>query len=139
MCEPVAEGAPAPAAKPVPLSFELSMELVLCGVLLAGLSFILQEQHRDFLRLTFLIGVAGGGLCVLWGVLGRRAPWCRLSAMVTLAAVACVGGYQAARSWGGSTGGESMGRLVVAVMTLWVVFCVGTLANLAQERKGGRQ
>jgi peptidoglycan/LPS O-acetylase OafA/YrhL len=132
----LAEAAPAVVAERVPLSLEMAVDLVLCGVLFAALSLMSQKLHPDFPRLTFFTGVAGGGLCVLWGLLGRRAPYCRLSAIVTLATIACVAIYQAARAWGTSTEGESTGRLVAAMMTLLVVFCVGTLANLAQEGKG---
>jgi hypothetical protein len=43
---------------------------------------------------------------------------------------------QAVQSWGASGEGESKGRMVAALMTVLVVFCVGMLANLARERRG---
>jgi len=127
----VVEAAPALEAKRVPSNLEMTVELMLCGVLLAGLSLASQELHRDFPRLTFFTGLAGGGLCVLWGLLGRRARRCRSSAFV-----ACVAGYEAARAWGTSAEGDSTGRPVAVLMTLAAVFCVATLANLVEEGKG---
>jgi peptidoglycan/LPS O-acetylase OafA/YrhL len=118
------------------MGLEGAIDLVLCGVLLAGLSFLAQHFQPDLPRLTFFTGVAGGGLCFLWGFLGRRRPGCRVGAMVTLATVACVFVRQAVQSWETSAGGEAKGRPVAVLVTLLVVFCIGVLANLTQEGKG---
>ena len=118
------------------MSLEVAFDLVLCGVLLAGLSFLARHLQPDLPRATLFAGLVGGGLCVLWGVMGRRGTRCRGAAMVTLAAVACVFVRQAVQSWEASAAVESKGRMVAALMMLLVVFCVGMLANLAQEGKG---
>ena len=130
--------AKAPAARPaerVRLSLEMAVDLVLCGALLAGLSLLAQHLQPDLQRATLITGLAGGGLCVLWGVLGRRGTRCRAVAMVTLAAVLCVFVRQAVQSWEASAAGESKARMVTALMTVLVVFCVGMVANLAREGK----
>jgi hypothetical protein len=77
----------------------------------------------------------GGGLSVLWGVLGRRGTRGRAGAMVTLVAVACVFVWQAVESWEVSGEGESKDRMGAAVMLVSVVFCVGMLANLIRDGK----
>lgn len=136
---PVADTPSTQAAERVPLSLEVAVDLVLCGVLLAGLSLTAQHLQPDFPRLTFITGLAGGGLCVLWGILGRRGTPCRVGAMVTLAAVACVLARQAVQSWEASAEGESKGRMAAALMAVEVVFSVGMLANLIREGKGQRR
>ena len=127
---------PAPPTERARLSLELVIDLVLCGVLLAGLSLLAQHLQPDFPRVSLLTGLVGGGLCVLWGVLGGRTARVRVGAMVTLAAVACVLVRQAVQSWEVSTRGTSNGRMVAALMTVLVVFSVGMLTNLAREGKG---
>jgi peptidoglycan/LPS O-acetylase OafA/YrhL len=118
------------------MSMEVAFDLVLCGALLVGSSFLAQRLQPDLQRVTLFTGLAGGGLCVLWGVLGRRGTRCHGCAMVTLAAAACVCVRQAVQSWNASPAIESKGRIVAALMMVLVVFCVGMLANLAQEGKG---
>lgn len=118
------------------MSVEVAFDLVLCGALLGGLGFLAQHLQPDFQRATLFTGLAGGGLCVLWGVLGRRGTRCRGAAMVTLAAVACVLVRQAVRSWEASAAVESKGRMVAALMVVLVGFCVHMLASLVQERHG---
>jgi len=125
-----------PSAQPTErahLSLELVIDLVLCGVSLAGLSLLAQHLQPDFPRVTLFTGLVGGGLCVLWGVLGGRTARVRVGAMVTLAAVVCVLVHQAVQSWEASAGGASNARMVAALMTVLVVFCVGMLANLKWE------
>jgi len=132
MREPVAEGA---SAKPVPLSFDRALELVLCGLFLAGLSCVAHRLQTDSPRLPFLIGAGGGGLCVLWAIAGRCGMPYRLGAMATLVVMACVLACQAVLSWLASAEAEANGRMVTGLMMVLVVFCVGTLANLAKDRQ----
>ena len=77
----------APSAERVHLSLALVIDLVLCGVLFAGLSLLAQHLQPNFPRVTLLTGLVGGGFCVLWGVLGGRTARVRAGALVTLAAV----------------------------------------------------
>lgn len=132
---PAASPSPAQSAERVRLSMEVALDLVLCGAFLAGLCGLAQHLQPDFQCATLVTGLVGGGLCVLWGVLGRRGTYCRGGAMATLAAVACVLVRQAVHSWAAAAAGEPKGRLVAALMMVLVAFCVGMLANVAQERR----
>jgi 4-hydroxybenzoate polyprenyltransferase len=120
------------------MSFEVAADLVVCGVLPAGLSVLARHVQPDFQRATLLTGLVGGGLCIVWGILGRRGTRGRGGAMVTLAAVACVFVRQAVLSWRSSAEGGSKSRMVMALMAVLVVFCAGMLANLIRERKKDR-
>jgi peptidoglycan/LPS O-acetylase OafA/YrhL len=117
------------------MSTFLTRELVVCGVLFAGLSLVAQHLQPEVERLTVYTGLVGGALCVLWGLRGQRWPRCRTWAMVMLGLMACVFGYQGVESWRTPAEGESDDRAVTALMTVMVVFCTGTLLNLAQEGK----
>ncbi len=120
------------------MSLEVAADLVVCGVLLAGLSLVAQHVQPDFQRATLFTGLAGGGLCVVWGVLGRRMRAGRWGAMITLVVLACVFGHQAVLSWRSSAEGGSKSRMVMVLMAVLVVFCAGMLANLVRERKQNR-
>ena len=134
--DPAASVPPARSAERVRLSPEMAVDLVLCGALLAGLSLLAQHLQPDLQRATLITGLAGGGLCVLWGVLGRRGMHCRAGAMGMLAVVACVFARQAVLSWEAAASIGSKGRMVAALAMVLAVFCVGTLANLARGSKG---
>ena len=134
--DPAADTAPAQATELVHMSPVVVIDLVVCGLLIAGLNLVAQHLQPDLPRLTFFTGLVGGVLCVLWAVLGRRTTFCRLGSMVTLVPVACVFVIQAVQSWAAPVDNGSPGRKVALLMTLQVVFCVGMLVNLAQERKG---
>ena len=132
---PAASARPARIAARLGMSMDVADDLVVCGVLLAGLSLVACRLQPDFQRVTLFTGLVGGGLCVLWGVLGMRGTRCRVGAMVTLAAVACVFVRQGVASWGALDDGESKGRMVAVLVTVLVVFCVGMVANLVRDGK----
>lgn len=132
---PVRDALSTPGAEQVPLSLELAIDLALCGGCMAGLSLLAQHLQPDFQPVTLFTGLGGGGLSILWGVLGRRRGQCRGGAKVTLVVVACVFAFQAWQSWEASTEGESKHRIVMLMMTVLVVFCVGILASLSREGK----
>lgn len=115
------------------MSSDLAFELVLCGALLAGLSVLARHLQPDFPLPTLCVGLAGGGLCVLWGVLGGHRRCRRVGAMVTTASVACLMAWQGVHSWADSLRGEPNARIVTALMTVLVVVCIGTCANLVHE------
>ncbi len=128
----------APAARPAgsePLSLEAAYDLVVCGLLLAGLTFLAQRLQPNLLRWTLPAGLVGGGLCVVWGVLGRRGVRCHGGALVTLVAVACLLVGQAIQSWDASAGAEPKGRMVAALMAVLVLCCAGMLGILVWEDK----
>ena len=134
-------GAASPARREecVRMRLDVALDLMVCGGLLAGMSFLGQHLQADFRRSTLFAGLVGGGLCVLWGILGRRGTRCRWSAMGTLAAVACVFVSQVAKSWETSASVDPMGRAVGTLMMLAVAFCLGLVAILAWESRNPKR
>jgi hypothetical protein len=136
--EAAASAPPARPAEPVRLSWEVALDLAVCGGLLAGLSALAQHLQPQFDRTTLFTGSVGGGLCVVWSILGRWGRPFRVGAMVTLAVVGCMFARQTVNSWAAAAADESEGRKVMALMAVVVAFCVGMLANLVRERKKDR-
>jgi hypothetical protein len=55
------------------LGLEEALDLVPCGVLVAGLMFRSRRFQLDLPSMTFYAGLAGAALCVGWCTLGVRA------------------------------------------------------------------
>jgi hypothetical protein len=53
----------------------VGVQLLVFGLILAGFSYLAHTLSPNFTRPTLVVGLAGGVLCLLWGVLalkGRR-------------------------------------------------------------------
>jgi hypothetical protein len=101
------------------MSKKMASVLIAYGGLLAGLGFVLQQVAPGFGKVTFIAGLAGGGLCMLWGIAAlaglKRRVWACLSAIATLVVLLS----QAVHVWTTSAGagtGSLMVRLVVTAM-----------------------
>jgi peptidoglycan/LPS O-acetylase OafA/YrhL len=117
------------------MSLEVALDLFLCGALTAGLPFLARHLQPEMPRRTVVLGLVGGGLCVLWSVLGRLGLPSRVAAMATLAAVASVCVFQAVQSWQTAAAPGSKGRIVAALMVVMAASCVGTMVSLARDGK----
>lgn len=130
-CETLAAG---PKRRPE-LSLELALDLVVCGGSLAGLSLLARYLRPDFPLLTLGTGLAGGALCVLWGVWGRRGGWCRRSALVTLGLMATGFALQAATSWQGAARVSSEGRMEAALLFVALTLNLGMFWTLVRANR----
>lgn len=94
------------------------------GVVLAGLGLVLKKIAPAFGQVTFITGVAGGGLILLWGIAALVGLRGRAWAILTTVAVTAVLLSQAVSVWlaSSSEGAGSMTvRLLVALMFLLAV------------------
>jgi peptidoglycan/LPS O-acetylase OafA/YrhL len=121
-------------AKGGPMSVECAYDLVLCGILLMVFTYVATASQPSIPRVTRLLTLAGGALCVLWGIC-KRLPQGSTSAMVTLVAMACVLLAQAGLAWIQVAANESKDRTLLLLMMVLAAFCLRTLANLFRERK----
>ena len=117
------------------MTAELATDLVLCGLICAGLTLLAHHLKPALAGLTFYTGLAGGGMCALWGGVGRRWALCRLGGLLALGPMACVFGYECVNSWQAPFEGESDGRDVSVLMGLMVVFCLFTSGQLARQER----
>ncbi len=132
---PVTSGAaPFQAARRRSLSpVEVRLELALCGVLIAGLPMLSRHFGLDVRLTTVVLGLAAGGLCLLWSVLSRRRRCVLWGAIPTLAAATLVFVGQAFESRHAAPALEAKGRMTVAVRAVLSVFCAGTVVNLTRR------
>ncbi len=117
------------------MGLPVAIDLVVCGVAFPVLTLVAQRLQSDFHSTTMLVGLVGGGLCAVWGFMGRRGRQCRVGAVVTLGITACAFAWQAVGSWQSSGIGESSGRMVAMLMLVLTVFSLGMVANLVQDGK----
>jgi len=109
----------------------LGFELILYAVVLAGLSYLVHHLAPTIARPTLITGLAGGALCLIWGVrvvLGRRG---KALAILTLIPISYVLLSQAVMSWSGGSDEESGRRMAALVITVLVVFSIGMLLQVA--------
>lgn len=110
----------------------LALEFLIYGLLLAGMGWFVQRAAPDFGRVTFVAGLAGGTISMLWAVLALRGYWRRWWMILTLAAVGFTLLSQAVIAWIQPTGGEGAPptRLVAVWITVLLVFSCALLMNL---------
>ncbi len=118
------------------VSFEMALDLTVGGLLIVGLASWTHYLHPDTQAATRLTGLLGGGLCIIWGLVGRVTAFGRNLAMLTLVLMASVFVGQGAHCWKALAAGDSKDRLVMTVLVILLVFSVGNLVNLARERNG---
>ncbi len=129
----MSDAAPSQAARRRSLSrVEVTLELALCGVLIAGLPMLSRHLGLDVRRATVVLGLVSGGLCLVWSVLSRRRRCVLWGAVPTLAAATLVFLAQAFESWHAAPALEAKGRMAVAMMAVLSVFCAGTVISLAR-------
>lgn len=97
------------------------------GIVLVALSFFIQRVAPASTKVTFFTGMAGGGLCVLWGIIAfvghKRRTWI----VLTMIAVAVVLLSQVVQAWLGSAAAPSAGLTERLVPTLMLLMTVGML------------
>jgi hypothetical protein len=117
------------------LSTDTAIELVLLGALLVGMSLAAKYLIPNYRNLTFGTGLVGGVFCILWGSIGRKLLPGRLLAMITVILIGVVFVRQGILSWQASAQNVSSDRIMLALMVVYVVYCLGTLVRLACEHK----
>jgi hypothetical protein len=118
---------------PVPDSMNknLGFELIIYGLLLAGLSLLASQLAPALTRTTLIAGLAGGVLSVVWGVravLGNRGKcW----PILTLIPTTYVMLSQAIVTWAGGSQGMPAGRTLPSLITVLAVISFGMLMIIA--------
>lgn len=106
------------------MSKKMASVIAAYGVVLAALGLIIQQIAPALAQVVPLTGMAGGGLCVLWGIVAFAGHKRRAWALLTMVAVAVVMLIQGVHAWSVSADATSMslmGRLVLTIMFLMTV------------------
>ena len=108
----------------------VGVQLLVFGLILAGFSYLAHTLSPTFTRPTLVVGLAGGLLCLLWGVLALRGRRGKALPILTLVVAGYILLGQAIQLWGLNT--ELSGRRVAgALVTLLFVLTVGMLIRVA--------
>ena len=99
--------------------------LVVYSLLLAGLSYLVYHLAPGVARPTLIAGLAGGALCLIWGVRALAGGGGKALPLLTLIPVAFTLLTQTGTSWSGG------GGTVAVVITLLLVLSLGMLVRIA--------
>ena len=109
----------------------LGIQLIAYAVLLASLSCLTHHLAPTIARPTLITGLAGGALCLVWGVravLGRRG---KALPILTLIPISYVMLSQTVLTWGGGTQEVPGRRAAALVITALLALSIGMLMRIA--------
>ena len=109
----------------------IGLLLVVFSLLLAGLSYLVYHLAPGVGRPTLITGLAGGALCLVWGVRALAGSGGKALPLLTLIPVNFALLPQTFMSWSGGSGGVQVGRTVAAVTTLLLVLSMAMLVRIA--------
>lgn len=116
------------------MNVNLHFDLLLYGVMLAGLGVLAHRLAPDSGYATLITGITGGVLVVFWGVLGLRGFHRRIWPIGTLIVLDMVLLVQAITAWLAIKNGTEALKPVALILTLLLAFGIGQLVNLLQGR-----
>ncbi|MCL5098089.1 MAG: hypothetical protein M1608_11300, partial [Candidatus Omnitrophica bacterium] len=114
----------------------LTIGLVVYGAIIAGLSLLTHYLAPETARTILVTGLAGGALCILWGVLGMLGRGGRPWAVLTLIVVSFMLLSQTVMSWLGASGDEPVNTVVKVLVTIMFLLSIGTVTILAHAGGG---
>jgi len=109
----------------------IGLLLVVYSLLLAGLSYLVFHLTPGGTQATLIAGLAGGGLCLVWGVRALAGSGGKALPLLTLIPVSFTLLPQTFASWSGVMGGSQPGRTVAMLITVLLVLSLGMLVRIA--------
>jgi len=103
------------------MSKKMASVIAIYGIVLAALSLFIQQAAPAFAQVVFVTGLAGGGLCVLWGIVAFAGHKRRAWAILTMVAVGLAVLTQVVSAWMDASSSSLGGRLVLTLMLLMTV------------------
>jgi hypothetical protein len=114
----------------------LSVDLLLYGGMLIGLSILAHHLFPNGVATTLWIDIAGGATSVLLGGLGLRGYSVRRWAIGVMVILSIVLLAQTVSGWLAVKAGVEAAKSAAMIPSLLFVFGIGQLANLIQNRSG---
>jgi hypothetical protein len=112
----------------------LGSELIVCSVLLTGLSYLVHYLVPEIARPTLIAGMAGGVLCFVWGLLAVLGKCGKALPVLTLLPMCFVMVWQAVVSWKGRNTGSMGHQMVPVVIIVALAFTLAMLLNIIYAR-----
>jgi len=109
----------------------IGVQLIVYGLLVAGLSYAAHQLAPSLARPSLIVGLAGGGLCLVWGL--RALAGSRRKAMVilTLVPVNFVLLSQVVLGWLGESEAGAERRLAATAATVALALSLAMLMRVA--------
>jgi hypothetical protein len=118
------------------MNTSLSVDLLLYGITLIGLSVLAHHFSFQVAAATLWVGIAGGALSVFFGVLGLRRYPVRLWAIMTMAVLSIILFGQVVVGWLAVKAGVETAKSAALILTVLCVLAVGQWVNLVQGGRG---
>ena len=109
----------------------LGFQLVGYSLLLASLSYLTHHLAPALARPTLIAGLAGGALCVVWGLRAVAGSRGKALPILTLIPINFVMLSQTVMTWGGGSQEVPGRRLAAVVITVLFVLSIGMLLRIA--------
>ncbi len=109
----------------------IGLQLVVYSLVLAGLSYFAYELAPAQAQPTLIAGVAGGALCLIWGVWAVAGNERKAPCVLTLIPVNFILMGQTILGWSGGSQGMRDHRAAAIVITLLFALSIGMLVRVA--------
>jgi hypothetical protein len=109
----------------------LGIQLLVYGLLLAGLSYFVHHLAPTVALPTLITGLVGGVLCLVWGVRAVMGHRGKALPLVTLVPVVFMMLSQSVLNWGGGNHEATGRRTAALVITLLFVLSMAMLMRIA--------
>jgi hypothetical protein len=117
------------------MSKKMAGALLLYGVVLAGLGFLVQNRAPALGGITFIVGLIGGGLSLLWGVAALAGLKGRVGATLSTIAVTAALLSQVVHVWTSSASEVAVTPTVRWVVTAMFFLTLAALAYLLHAER----
>ena len=109
----------------------IGLQLVVYSLLLAGLSYLTHHLAPSIARHTLIAGLAGGVLCLVWGVRAVGGSRGKALPILTLIPISFVMLSQTVMTWGGGSQEVPGQRTAALVITALFALSIGMLIRIA--------
>lgn len=109
----------------------IGLQLVIYSLLLAGLSCLVYHLAPTLARVTLITGLAGGVLCLVWGVWAMLGSRHKVWAILTLVPVSFMLLSQTVVGWSGGVSAVPGRGAAAAVTTLLLLLSLAMLMRIA--------
>jgi hypothetical protein len=99
----------------------MAVVIAIYGIILAALSLLIQQTAPAFAPVAVVTGLAGGGFCVLWGIIAFAGHKRRAWTVLTMVVVGFIFLSHVVPAWMDGSSASPGVRLVLTIMLLMTV------------------
>lgn len=114
-----------------PMNKTLGFQLIVYALLLAGLSYLTHHLAPALSQSTLIAGLAGGVLCLIWGLRGWLGHGGKALPILTLVPVSFVMLSQTVLVWGGGNEEVPSRRTAAVIISVLFALSIAMLMRIA--------